>query len=184
MHQIVAESESTRYEFKEHIDYCFTCIAKTLLIEQQLALILKEVYGFRVADIMDILQLSEGKVKHALAEARDSMIDIFDRRCTLVSKTGPCWQCSEINGFVNPKQAEREQTVALRNAADGGATPEQLFELRAELIRGVDPLNAPGAALHAYLLGLMPEHAEPLDETGSTDSDTPAPDRSATAPPA
>jgi len=32
-----------RYDVKEHIDMCFTCIAKTLTIEQQIALILKDV---------------------------------------------------------------------------------------------------------------------------------------------
>ena len=165
MLRIVDASESTRYEFREHMDYCFTCIAKTLLIEQQIAVILKEVYGFRVADIVEILNSSEGKVKHALADARKTMIDIFDRRCTLVSKTGPCWECSEINGFVNPKAETRAQDVALTEAAERGASREELFELRAELIRGVDPLNAPGAALHAYLLTLMPEQADsPPDE--------------------
>ncbi len=31
---------------REHIDYCFTCISKTLPIENQVALILKDIYDF------------------------------------------------------------------------------------------------------------------------------------------
>ena len=157
MREIVACSPVNRYEFKEHIDYCFTCLAKTLAIEQQLVLILKDVYGFRVSEIMEILQLTEGKVKHALAQGRRTMIDIFDRRCVLVSKQGVCYQCSEINGFVNPRQAEQEAAVrsTLVQEADAGASKEHLFALRTALIRGIDPLHAPGAALHAYLLKLV-----------------------------
>jgi len=160
MHKIVRNSPSERYEFKEHIDYCFTCIAKTLEIEQQLALILKEVYDFKITEIMDILQLSEGQVKYALAEARRIMADIFDRRCALVNKNGVCYQCSEINGFINPKQEERAALVQIKmyNAAQNGAAREHLFDLRTELVRSIDPLNVPGTELHAYLLDLMPQH--------------------------
>lgn len=159
MHYIVKNSPAEKYEFHEHIDYCFTCIAKTLELEQQLALILKEIYDFKITEIMEILQLSEGKVKHALAEARYLMNDIFDRRCALVNQNGVCYQCSEINGFINPKQNEREQLLQLKmyRAAQNGTTPDHLFELRAELVRQLDPLNAPGATLHAYLLERMPE---------------------------
>jgi len=49
MRDIVKNSPAEKYEFHEHIDYCFTCIAKTLEIEQQLALILKEIYDFKIA---------------------------------------------------------------------------------------------------------------------------------------
>lgn len=160
MHRIVQQSDAARYEFKEHIDFCFTCIAKTLKIEQQLALILKEVYGFRGVDIMEILHLSKGKVKHALADARRTMTEIFDRRCALVNQNGVCYQCSEINGFVNPKQEAHEKEVSLCQAAEAGASKEHLFDLRAELVRSIDPLAAPGATLHAYLLELMPQHAD------------------------
>ena len=160
MHEIVTASESVKYEFKEHIDFCFTCIAKTLPIEQQLAVVLKEVYNFRVAEIAEILRVGEGKVKHALADGRQTMIDVFDRRCALVNQNGACWECSEINGFVNPKQEARAKEQALERAARAGVSRDRLFSLRAELVRGVNPLHSPGTDLHTYLLGLMPEHAD------------------------
>ena len=34
------------YEIREHIDYCFTCISKMLTLEQQITLILKNIYSF------------------------------------------------------------------------------------------------------------------------------------------
>jgi len=161
MREIVADSPAEKYDFKEHIDYCFTCIGKTLEIEQQLVIILKEIYEFTVSEIMEILGLSEGQVKYALSEARHTMADIFDRRCELVNKSGVCYQCSEINDFINPKQNAREKLVQLKlyKETQNGSSQERLFDLRAELVRSLDPLEAPGADLHAYLLGLMPEHA-------------------------
>ena len=92
------------YEMREHIDFCFTCISKTLLIENQVALILKDMYDFQVKEICLILGKSEGVVKHLLIEARAIMTDIFEHRCALINKNGICHQCSHINEIFNPKQ--------------------------------------------------------------------------------
>ena len=162
MEKIVETSAAEKYDFREHIDYCFTCIAKSLEIEQQLVIILKDVYGFKISEIMKILSLSEGQVKYALTEARKIMISIFDRRCVLVSKKGVCYQCSEINGFINPRQDERENLLKIKmvNDANNGASKMHLYQLRAELVKNIDPLNVPGFPLHTYLLQLMPENLE------------------------
>ena len=96
------------YEMREHIDFCFTCISKTLPIEQQVALILKDIYQFSVAEIALILENTEGIVKHLLIDARKTMIGIFDNRCALVNKNGVCNQCSELNGVHNPKQNQQQ----------------------------------------------------------------------------
>lgn len=160
MRELVRATPAERYEFREHLAYCFTCIAKTLDLRQQLVLVLKDVYGFTVDEIVEILDSSRGRVKHALAEARATMADIFDRRCVLVSKEGVCHQCSEMQGFYNPKQDAREAALRLDmvREAEAGAARERLLRLRAELVRSVDPLAAIGSDLHAYLLSLMAEH--------------------------
>ena len=162
MRSIVDNSPAEAYEFREHIDYCFTCLGKTLTIEQQVTLILKHIYRFKISEICRIVGSSEGKVKHILAEARRIMIGIFDRRCTLVSQKGVCHQCSEMSGFFNPKQDARKRMIQLQlhQEAQNGASKDRLFELRAALIENVDPLLAPGADLHAYLLELMLDHAD------------------------
>jgi len=101
------------YEMKEHIDYCFTCISKTLPIESQVALILKDMYDFQVKEICLILDKSEGVIKHLLNDARNIMTDIFDHRCALINKNGVCHQCSHINEIFNPKQDQQEELMKL-----------------------------------------------------------------------
>ena len=152
MRDIVSRSPAEAYEFKEHIDFCFTCLAKTLKLEQQLALILKEIYDFKISEIMEILQLSEGQVKYSLKQARQIMTDIFDRRCALVNQKGICHQCSEINGFVNPKH--KAQQLKLTKSVNRTSNAH-LLTLRTTLVKGVNPLTDPGSKLHAYLLSLI-----------------------------
>ena len=83
-----ATSPEASYDIREHIDTCFTCMSKTLPIENQVVLILKDIYSFSVQEIMRILDKSEGTIKYLLQDARKTMTTIFDQRCSLVSKEG------------------------------------------------------------------------------------------------
>ncbi len=162
MMDVSEKSPAGKMEIKEHIDFCFTCMGKTLPIENQVALILKDVYSFKVVEIMKIMDLSEGKVKHAIADARNALMNIFDKKCALVSKTGACHQCSELNGILNPKQNQQEELMKIKMAeeAKAGRSSDHLYQLRAELIKSIDPLNASGSDLHNYFLDLMPEYSK------------------------
>jgi RNA polymerase sigma-70 factor, ECF subfamily len=142
-------SNAGAYEMKEHIDFCFTCISKTLPIENQVALILKDVYDFSVKEIGLILDKTEGIVKHLLIDARDTMTGIFDNRCALVNKNGPCDQCSQLNGIFNPKQDQQEQRMKLELVK--GSTKfdrAELFNMRSTLVNAIDPLHSSGTDLH------------------------------------
>lgn len=144
------DSPEARYEIQEHIDTCFTCVSKTLPLENQVALILKDVYQFSVAEICMILASTEGRVKYSLQTARATMSEIFDQRCALVNKNGICNQCSELNGWFNPKQHEQETRIRdamTRNPEDAG-----LYELRLKLVQAVDPLTSPGNVLQEVLM--------------------------------
>lgn len=146
-------SSEAVYDMKEHIDTCFTCIAKNLPIENQVALILKDVYDFPVNDICLILDKSEGVIKYLLQDGRKLMTEIFDHRCALVNKNGVCHQCSELNGWFNPKQNQQE--VLMQNDLVKGSKKynrEQLYDLRVSLIKAVDPLDSKGADLQEILL--------------------------------
>jgi len=166
MKKVSANSVAGAYELKEHIDFCFTCMAKTLSIEQQVVVILKDVYYFKMREIVEITQLSEGKVKHALADGRRTLMRIFERKCALVSKKGACHQCSELNNIFNPRQNAQEEVQRLRmkKEADQGATRAHLFRLRTELVQAIDPLQAEGADLHSFFLELMPQYCDDLTE--------------------
>jgi RNA polymerase sigma-70 factor (ECF subfamily) len=160
MFNISQNSPQGKYVLKEHIDYCFTCMSKTLLVEEQICVTLKEVYHFKVHDIMQITGLTEGKVKHAIANSRKRLQDIFDNRCTLINKTGACHQCTELNGMFNPKQNAVEETMKLKMVKEkDNQNYESLFELRLQLVKGIDLLNSEGFDFHNYMLENLPSHS-------------------------
>jgi RNA polymerase sigma-70 factor, ECF subfamily len=141
------------YDMKEHIDFCFTCISKTLSIENQVALILKDVYDFSVKDICLILDKTEGIVKHLLIDARKTMVDVFDHRCALINKTGTCNQCSELNGVHNPKQNQQEELMKLELVkASKKFNREELYEMRTQLVKAIDPIRGRGADLQDIIM--------------------------------
>jgi RNA polymerase sigma-70 factor, ECF subfamily len=146
-------SPDAKYDMKEHIDTCFTCIAKNLPIENQIALMLKDVYDFSVADICLILNKTEGAVKYLLQDGRKTMTDIFDNRCALVNKNGVCHQCSELNGWFNPKQNQQQALMEL-DLVKGSKKfdRQQLYFMRTTLVKAIDPLRSQGADLQDILL--------------------------------
>lgn len=150
---IYHNEELGRYEIKEHINYCFTCVIKYLPLERQLAIMLADIYNFKVSEISEILSRSVGVVKHLLFEGRKTMKQIFDEDCSLISKTGICYKCSELSNSGNSKAEtlERINSLELAKAAkDSNNT--HLYQLRLKLVRSIDPLNCTGFHLHEYLL--------------------------------
>jgi RNA polymerase sigma-70 factor (ECF subfamily) len=99
------------------------------------------------------METSVGVVKHLLIDARKTMVEIFDNRCSLVSKTGTCHQCSELNGVFNPKQNQQEELLKL-DLVKGSKkfNREELLTLRTTLLQAVDPLRSEGANLQEILL--------------------------------
>lgn len=163
MRASVAAGDPSNYEFREHMDFCFTCMAKTLPLDHQLAVILKEIYQFKLNEIVQILNSSPGKVKHALAGGRKTLTNVFESRCSLVNKEGVCHQCSEIAGVVNPRAEEQRAQMALVSE-----DREEMLALRTALVRGVDPMHAPASALHDFMMELIEETAAEQTADGAT----------------
>lgn len=148
MMQVRMTSPQGDFEIREHIAFCFTCIGKSLPIEQQLALLLKEVYGFKVKEIAEILDKTDGVVKHLLHDSRQKMIDIFDKRCALINKEGICHQCSELNGIFNPKHELQKELMKIEMACEvENKSKEELFDLRMKIVQGIDPYNSGASEL-------------------------------------
>ncbi len=146
-------SPQGNFEIKEHIAFCFTCIAKSLPLEQQICLLLKEVYDFSVAEIAQIGAFTEAMVKYYLHTARTKMMAIFDHRCALINQEGICHQCSELNGIFNPKQKFQEEAVKIAMVRLAENTDkEHLFDLRAQILQGIDPFESDAAALQLHHL--------------------------------
>jgi len=146
--EINQSSPQGAFEIREHINFCFTCIGKTLPIEQQVALLLKEIFDYTISEVAHIMETTEGVVKHLLFDARKTMRHIFEKRCSLINKQGVCHQCSELNGIFNPKQDFQEQLLKLGlGNHDAGGDNEKLFRLRMGIIKSIDPYESNGAEL-------------------------------------
>lgn len=160
--QIRETSPQGKFEIKEHIAFCFTCVSKSLPLEQHLALLLKEVYGFKVKEIAQIINQTDAMVKYYLHMGRSKMMDIFDHRCSLINKQGVCYQCTELNGIFNPKQKEQEELVKITMANEtGNKNREVLFELRMKILQELDPFESGAAELQLHHL----EHNRQIIET-------------------
>lgn len=158
-------SSQGNFEIKEHITFCFTCISKSLPLEQQVALLLKEVYEFKVKEIAEILDISEAMGKYYLHVGRSKMIEIFDQRCALINKEGVCHQCTELNGIFNPKQNAQEELIKIEMARDAEKKDkEALFDLRMKIVQGIDPYESDAAELQLHHLEhnrqVMEKHLE------------------------
>lgn len=154
-------SPQGNFEIKEHVAFCFTCISRSLPLEQQIALLLKEVYGFKVQETAIIMDQSEAMVKYYLHVSRGRMIEIFDQRCALINKQGICHQCTELNGIFNPKQKAQEEIIKLEMARDAeNKDKEALFDLRMKILQELDPFESGAAALQLHHL----EHNRKLME--------------------
>lgn len=151
--QIRQTSPQGQFEIKEHVAFCFTCVAKSLPLEQQIGLLLKEVYGFKVKEIAEIVGQTEAMVKYYLRVGRSKMIDIFESRCSLINKQGVCHQCTELNGIFNPKQEAQVELVKIQMVRDAEiADKEKLFDLRLKILQELDPFKSGAAELQLHHL--------------------------------
>ncbi len=159
--EILQNSVEGKFELSEHLNYCFNCTSKTLLLEQQICLWLKEVYAFKISEIMIILSLSEGKVKHAIANSRKHLSRIFEKKCALINKQGTCSQCTGLNKMYNPEQDEHIEANKLKMVKEQrGKNYSSLLDLRLEIVKSIDPLSGKTTSLHHYLLAYSPNWAK------------------------
>lgn len=145
-------SAQGNFEIKEHIAFCFTCVSKSLPVEQHLALLLKEVYEFKVKEIATIMEQTEAMVKYYLHVARGRMTEVFDHRCSLINQEGICHQCTELNGIFNPKQDAQIEIAKIEMARADKKDKEKLLDLRMEVVKGIDPYESGAAELQLHHL--------------------------------
>lgn len=146
-------SPQGHFEIKEHITFCFTCVSKSLPLEQHLTLLLKEVYDFKVKEIAEIIDNTEAMVKYYLHISRSKMVDIFENKCALINKQGTCHQCTELNGIFNPKQKAQEEFAKIEMVREADNQDKaHLFDLRMKIVQGIDPFESGAAELQLHHL--------------------------------
>lgn len=149
--QIMQTSPYATFEIKEHINFCLTCISKSLPLEQQICILLKEIYEFKISEIVEIIETTEAMVKYYLHTGRSKLVNVFEGRCALINKEGVCHQCSELNGIFNPKQnfeVEKNKIEFAKKANDPNR--EHLLDLRFNIMREIDPFNSNGSDLQLH----------------------------------
>lgn len=135
------------FEIREHINFCFTCIGRSLEPQEQAALVVKEVLGFRNEEGAEILGVSEPQFRHRLAAARAAMARAYDGLCQLINKTGACWQCKGLREFA-PEGHRGADLVQITVAPGVFVSPESLLDARLAIVRPVDPSASRTRPLH------------------------------------
>lgn len=144
-----------QFDIKEHINFCFTCIAKNLSLEKQITIVLKEIYDFKRSEIAEILGISEGVVKHLLFDGRKELQEKYQNRCALINKNGVCYQCSQLNNYFQKDNSATNKIAQLD--LDGSNNTEQNLDKRFELIQKINPLTSNGANLEDTILQILRE---------------------------
>jgi RNA polymerase sigma-70 factor (ECF subfamily) len=147
------------FEIREHIAFCFSCIARTLPPEEQAALMLKEVLGFTGEEAAGILGVSEPVFRHRLSAGRAKMIADYDGLCALINKTGMCYQCSGLQQAAS--EGHRGADLVQIEVAPGIAmNAENLFDARLEIVRDADLETGRTRAVHDLFYSSLAQREE------------------------
>jgi RNA polymerase sigma-70 factor (ECF subfamily) len=131
-----------RFDAREHIAFCFSCVARTVSPEEAAAVLLKEILGFSNREAAKISGISESVHRHRLAAGRRGMQDVFERLCGLVSKTGVCYQCKTLRD----RAADRCGSLPVFPAE-----PDSSFDIRVAIARDADLATGASAELHRIM---------------------------------
>jgi RNA polymerase sigma-70 factor (ECF subfamily) len=146
LRQLMAQTDF-RYEIREHIAFCFSCIARTLPPEEQAALMLKEVLGFTAQEAAGILSVSEPVFRHRLAAARATMTEDFEGLCALINKSGVCHQCRGLREIADENHRGPD-LVQIEVAPGLAVNAENLLDARLSIVRDADLENGRTRAMH------------------------------------
>ena len=147
------------FEIREHIAFCFSCIARTLPPEEQAALMLKEVLGFTGEEAAAILGVSEPVYRHRLSAGRAKMIEDYHGLCALINKTGMCYQCSALQQAAG--EGHRGADLVRIEVAPGVAmSAENLFDARLEIVRDADLETGRTRAVHDLFYSSLAQREE------------------------
>lgn len=152
--EVVAELNrpEARFEAREHIAFCFSCVARSLSPEEAAALLLREVFQFTTDEAAHICGVSESVLRHRLSAARQAMKDAYEGLCGLVSKGGVCHQCAGLRNTA--PEAQRGEPLP-----DLSGTSDDSYRRRLPLVRDADLMHGRSAALHRVMFRAV-QHLE------------------------
>lgn len=148
-----------RFEIREHIAFCFSCISRTLSPEEQAAIMLKEVLGMTAQEAAQAIEVSEPVFRHRLSAARSQMIRSYEGLCQLINKTGVCHQCSGLREFAGESHRGAD-LVQITVAPGKSITPDTLFDARLEIVRCSNLGEGSMRGMHDWFFEAIKEREE------------------------
>ena len=148
--QLHKSAPCTTYNLREHIDFCFAYMCRTLPAGERAALLLADVHGFGAEETAQTLGITAQLVRFRVRQARETLAGQYGSHCSLVNKNGCCTQCARFDMML---YAERKHTEQAFFAVELGGG----LEPRLALVRAIDPLRAEGARLHESLMSFTRE---------------------------
>jgi RNA polymerase sigma-70 factor (ECF subfamily) len=129
-------------DIHQQIEHCLACIMRSVSLQDQLAVILCDIYGFSDRETSKIMGKTVGAFKHLLHRARMMMDLMSHDSCALVRKTGGSSECGSQNAFLHQRSGT---WAASWKGSSEAHRPElsknALLSLRAQLVRGIESLT-------------------------------------------
>jgi RNA polymerase sigma-70 factor (ECF subfamily) len=147
------------FEIREHVAYCFSCVARTLEPEEQAALLLREVFGFSAEEAAGVMHVSQPVFGHRLRTARQTMASAFENLCALVGKQGVCWQCRKLREFA-PEARRGPDLILIQGGPCLAASPDTLLDARLAIVRDADLEHGRTRSLHDWFFRATADLAE------------------------
>jgi RNA polymerase sigma-70 factor (ECF subfamily) len=147
------------YEINEHIDYCFVCMGRTLPPSEDAALLLFEVHGFSLDEAAEVLSTTPEAVRHWVEQARRTLADHFEPRCSLINAKGSCTLCAGYHTLFHGDRRRTEQAL-FQIDLQARPTPQEraaTLDQRLAIVRAIDPLHAAGTKFHESLMTITLE---------------------------
>ena len=146
LQKLMAQPEFS-FEIREHIAFCFSCIARTLPPEEQAALMLKEVLGFTNEEAAGVAGVSEPVFRHRLSAARAKMTGDYEGLCALINKEGLCYQCSGLQAMA-PAGHHGPELVQIELGPGVALNADNLFDARLAIVRDAELETGRTQVLH------------------------------------
>jgi RNA polymerase sigma-70 factor (ECF subfamily) len=136
-------------------------MSRTLPPQEEAALLLAGNHGFWPAEAAQITGVSVDVFRFRFEQARQTLVEHYDERCSLINKNGSCSECAGLHTLLYADRRSTEQAL-FQIELEPHATPAAragAFERRLAIVRAVDPLHAEGAKFHELLMSLTREAA-------------------------
>jgi len=153
------------------VAFCFSVVARSLPLAQQVAVVLVDVVGYPLEHASRVLKVDDEALLRFLNAGRAELVKLFEGLCGLANENAPCQHCHGLRD-ASPEGRKGADLAALSLDA---ATPDERMFRRLRVVRDASPELDRGAThrLHDFL-GRLVTRVETERERNETDRQLPA----------